>query len=34
MGINQSTLACGDEVRTAYECWEDELNGLVSDNTP
>ncbi len=28
------TLTRGDEVRTAYECWEDELNGLVSDNGP
>ncbi|MDY6875384.1 MAG: LysM peptidoglycan-binding domain-containing protein [Chloroflexota bacterium] len=26
------TLTRGDEVRTAYECWEDDLNGLVSDN--
>jgi len=28
------TLTRGDEVRTAYECWEDDLNGLVSDNGP
>jgi len=28
------TLTRGDEVRTAYECWDDDLNGLVSDNTP
>ena len=26
------TLTRGDEVRTAYECWDDDLNGLVSDN--
>jgi len=28
------TLTRGGEVRTAYECWDDDLNGLVSDNTP
>jgi len=28
------TLTGGDEVRTAYECWDDDLNGLVSDNGP
>ncbi len=28
------TLTRGDEVRTAYECWDDDLNGLVSDNGP
>ncbi len=28
------TLTRGDQVRTAYECWEDDFNGLVSDNEP
>jgi len=28
------TLAHGDEMRVACECWEDEINGLVSDNKP
>jgi murein DD-endopeptidase MepM/ murein hydrolase activator NlpD len=28
------TLTHDDEVRTAYECWDDDLNGLVSDNGP
>ena len=28
------TLIRGDEVRTACECWEDDVNGLVSDNGP
>ncbi len=28
------TLTRGGEVRTAYECWDDDLNGLVSDNGP
>jgi len=28
----EGTLTRGDEVRTAYECWDDDLNGLVSDN--
>jgi murein DD-endopeptidase MepM/ murein hydrolase activator NlpD len=28
------TLTRGDEVRTACECWDDEVNGLVSDNAP
>jgi len=30
----EGTLTRGDEVRTACECWEDDLNGLVSDNAP
>ncbi|MFQ6101760.1 MAG: LysM peptidoglycan-binding domain-containing protein [Anaerolineae bacterium] len=30
----EGTLTRGDEVRTACECWDDDLNGLVSDNTP
>ena len=30
----EGTLTRGDEVRTACECWNDELNGLVSDNVP
>jgi hypothetical protein len=30
----EGTLAHGDEVRVACECWEDEINGLVSDNKP
>ena len=28
------TLTQGDQVRTACECWDDDLNGLVSDNQP
>ncbi len=28
------TLTRGNEVRTACECWNDEVNGLVSDNEP
>jgi LasA protease len=28
------TMTRGDEVRTAYECWDAEVNGLVSDNAP
>jgi murein DD-endopeptidase MepM/ murein hydrolase activator NlpD len=28
------TLTRGDEVRTACECWNDAVNGLVSDNEP
>jgi len=28
------TLTHGDEVRVAYECWDDDFNGLVSDNKP
>ena len=28
------SLARGDEVRTACECWDDGVNGLVSDNIP
>jgi LasA protease len=28
----EGTLTRGDEVRTACECWEDDINGLVSDN--
>jgi LasA protease len=28
------TLTRGDEVRTACECWDDDINGLVSDNAP
>jgi LasA protease len=28
------TLTKGDEVRTAKECWVDDINGLVSDNAP
>jgi LasA protease len=28
------TLTRGDEVRTACECWDDDRNGLVSDNAP
>jgi hypothetical protein len=30
----EGTLTRGDEVRTACECWEDDINGLVSDNAP
>jgi murein DD-endopeptidase MepM/ murein hydrolase activator NlpD len=30
----EGTLTRGDEVRTACECWNDQLNGLVSDNQP
>jgi hypothetical protein len=26
------TLTRGDEVRTAYECWDDDFNGLASDD--
>ena len=26
------TMTRGDEVRTALECWDDDLNGLLSDN--
>ena len=28
------SLIRGDEVRTACECWDDGVNGLVSDNAP
>ena len=28
------TLTRGDQVRSALECWDDDLNGLVSDNAP
>ncbi len=28
------TLTRGDEVRIARECWDDDVNGLVSDNGP
>ena len=28
----EGTLTRGDEVHTARECWDDDLNGLVSDN--
>ena len=28
------TLTRGDEMRTACECWDDDLNGLLSDNAP
>jgi LasA protease len=28
------TLTHGDKVRVACECWDDDLNGLVSDNRP
>ena len=28
------TLTRNDEVRTALEAWDDDLNGLISDNTP
>ncbi len=30
----EGTLTRGDEVRVACECWEDDFNGLVSDNEP
>ena len=30
----EGTLTRGDEVRVACECWDDALNGLVSDNGP
>jgi len=30
----EGTLTRGDEVRTACECWNDDINGLVSDNAP
>jgi hypothetical protein len=30
----EGTLTRDDQVRTACECWDDELNGLVSDNGP
>lgn len=30
----EGTLTRGDQVRTALETWNDELNGLVSDNVP
>jgi murein DD-endopeptidase MepM/ murein hydrolase activator NlpD len=30
----EGTLTRGEEVRTACECWDDEFNGLVSDNEP
>jgi murein DD-endopeptidase MepM/ murein hydrolase activator NlpD len=30
----EGTLTRGDEVRAACECWNDDLNGLVSDNGP
>jgi len=29
----EGTMTRGGEERTACECWEDEINGLVSDNT-
>jgi hypothetical protein len=28
----EGTLTRGGEVRTACECWDDDLNGLVFDN--
>ena len=28
----EGTLTRGDEIRAARECWDDDLNGLVSDN--
>jgi len=28
----EGTMTRGDEERTACECWEDDINGLVSDN--
>jgi murein DD-endopeptidase MepM/ murein hydrolase activator NlpD len=30
----EGTLTRGDEVRTARECWDEDINGLVSDNSP
>jgi len=27
----EGTLTRGDEIRVARECWDDDLNGLVSD---
>jgi murein DD-endopeptidase MepM/ murein hydrolase activator NlpD len=30
----EGTLIRGDEIRTACECWDDEKNGLLSDNSP
>jgi len=30
----EGTLTRGDEVRVACECWDDDINGLVSDNGP
>jgi murein DD-endopeptidase MepM/ murein hydrolase activator NlpD len=30
----EGTLTRGDEIRTACECWDDEKNGLLSDNSP
>jgi len=30
----EGTLTRGDEVRDACECWDDDLNGLISDNGP
>jgi len=32
--LYEGTLTRGDEVRVACECWDDGLNGLVSDNGP
>ena len=32
LGQYEGELAKGDEIRQACECWEDEKNGLVSDN--
>jgi LasA protease len=30
----EGTVTRGDETRTACECWQDDYNGLVSDNAP
>jgi len=30
----EGTLRRGEEVRTACECWNDDFNGLISDNEP
>jgi hypothetical protein len=30
----EGTLNKGSETRTACECWQDEINGLISDNAP
>ena len=32
LGAYDGELVKGDQVREACECWEDETNGLVSDN--
>jgi murein DD-endopeptidase MepM/ murein hydrolase activator NlpD len=30
----EGTMVRGDELRSACECWDDAINGLVSDNAP